>query len=128
MKKQYYLKDKKAQIYKEIHTVKPGELSPIICLYPRSSNLMWCYSRQLSQDHRYERALLEESETRLFVFNYHTGIEPYNIINYKNKWYRITRVDTTDDYNGDLFVYVKDYEKDAPAESSIKKYDPSKWK
>ena len=25
----------------------------------------------------------------------------------KNEWYEVTRVDTTDDYNGELFVYVK---------------------
>lgn len=127
MQNQYYLKDKNAQIYKEVHIQEPGGFPKTEGYYPRSPNPIWCYSRQLSQDQRFAAAAWGESETRLFVFNYYTGIDLYNVISYRGKWYEITRVDTTDDYNGDLFVYVRDYKGSTPTEDLIKEYDPTKW-
>lgn len=125
MQNQYYLKDKKAQIYKVTHSQEPGGFPAVNGYYPRCPSPMWCYTRQLSQEQVFAAAAWGESETRLFVFNYYTGIDLYNVISYKGKWYEITRVDTTDDYNGDLFIYVK--KTSAAKEELIKEYDPTKW-
>lgn len=109
-KGQYNLKDKKAQIYKVIEqgcdeygNWLDGKL------VPRRSYELWCYTRQLTQDQIYSAHAFMNNETRLFVFNYHKGIKPQQLIQYKGDWYEITRVDTSDDYNGDMFVYANNY-------------------
>ena len=43
-----------------------------------------------------------------FVFNYNADIKQGAYIHYRQEWFKVTRVDTTDDYNGEMFVYVKD--------------------
>lgn len=109
MKNQYFLKDKKADIYKDTSSGGrdssgypfPSQWRPI------SPAPLWCYAKQLSQDQRYYSHAIGQEESRLFVFNYYPGIELYDLIKYRDEWYQITRVDTTDDYKGELFIYVK---------------------
>lgn len=109
MKKQYFLKDKKAEIYKDIGPdgadnygrPLPPQWRPI------SPTPLWCYSKQLSQDQRYYSYSMGREETRLFVFNYIPGIELHDLISYRGEWYLVTRVDTTDDYKGELFLYAR---------------------
>ena len=113
-KNQYFLKDKQAKIY---HMTETGvDRYGIVQrqLVSISSTPLWCYSSQLSQNKLWIASSLDTSETRYFVFN-NLGdkVKPLDYIKYRDKWYRITRVDTKDDYNGDMFIYVEDF--DAPS-------------
>ena len=105
----YYQKDKKARVFHIVSGINSNGYNSPKYLQPVSPADMWCYSRQLSQDQLYAAHAWLQDETRLFVFNYYEGIKLYDVVKYKGKWYEVTRVDTQDDYNGELFVYVKDY-------------------
>lgn len=128
MKNQYNLKDKKAQLYKVEHgdCNSNGYPSPD-SFYPAAPAPIWCYTRQLTQDQLFAAMAVSQQETRLFVFNYYKGVDVYDVIEYKGEWYEVTRADTTDDYKGDLFVYVKLYRGATIKPEQIKPYDPSKW-
>lgn len=126
---QYFLKDKKAQIYRRVSGGRDSEGYEIEgAYYPYAKAPLWCYSKQLSAALIYAAQLMTTNETRLFVFNYLKGVKQYDLILYRDSWYEITRVDTTDDYNGELFVYVQDCGRgNTPDEDSIKDYDANKW-
>ena len=102
----YFQKDKKCMIY----TIKAAygvgedpELDPV------SETSLWCYTKQLTQGLTASSGVIyNNDETRLFVFNYNAGIVQDAYIHYAEKWYKVTRVDTTDDYKGEVFVYVED--------------------
>ena len=103
----YFLKDKKCMVYKEDNSPhgvgEPSELIPV------SESSLWCYSKQLTQALVAQAGVVyANDETRLFVFNYNAEITQDAYIYYRDAWYKVTRVDTTDDYNGEMFVYVKD--------------------
>lgn len=92
---------------------------------PFAEEPLWCYARQLSQDQRYASAHYDVNETRLFVFNNIQNLSVYDFVFYQNKWYQITRVDTTDDYKNDMFVYVKDCPKgEIPKSNELLPYEP----
>ena len=127
-KNQYYLKDKKAQIYRKTSERDPGGYSSIEKYYPIAPSPIWCYSSQLSQTDIFIAASYSQTETRFFVFNHYSGIEVYDMIKYKNAWYRVTRVDTADDYNGDVFVYVENAKGGwIPKDDEIQPYTPGIW-
>ena len=129
MKNQYYLKDKKAQIYKRIMngTDSSGCAKPP-GYYPVAPAPVWCYARQLSQTDIFQAQSFGKDETRLFVFNYYPNVEVYDMVQYRGDWYRITRVDTADDYKGDLFVYVQNAKAGfIPRGDEIKPYTPGMW-
>lgn len=123
----YYKKDKKAQIYKKINIFEPGDM-PKYAYAPRSPSLLWCYTSQLTQQGLYYAHTYGDDETRLFVFNYDAKIDFDQLVLYRDVWYLITRVDTKDDYNGELFVYVKNaiggY---IPEKYFVYEYDPKYW-
>ena len=51
------------------------------------------------------------------------------MVRYRGKWYRVTRVDTKDDYNGEVFVYVENANGGwIPKNTEIMPYTPGKWK
>lgn len=129
MKNQYFLKDKKAQLYKRImNGTDPSGYSNPPGYYPVAPAPVWCYARQLSQTDIFQAQSFGEDETRLFVFNYYPNIEVYDMVQYRGDWYRITRVDTTDDYKGDLFVYVQNAKGGfIPRDDEIKPYTPGVW-
>ncbi len=123
----YYKKDKKAQIYKKVDVSQPGGM-PRYGYAPRSPSLLWCYSAQLSQQGVYMAHAYGDDETRLFVFNYDAKVEFDQLVLYRGVWYLITRVDTKDDYNGELFVYVKNaVGGKIPSSTDIYDYDPRYW-
>ena len=96
--------------------------------YPIAPAQIWCYTRQLSQTDIFQSASYGENETRFFVFNYYPKVEVYDMILYKNQWYRITRVDTADDYKGDLFIYIQNAVGGwIPSDDEIEDYTPGKW-
>lgn len=102
----YFLKDKKAKVYKidnRPHGV--GEDDTLVLVGD-----LWCYSKQLSQNLIAEAGIVYvNNETRMFVFNYNSDIEQGCFIKYRDEWFHVNRVDTTDDYNGEMFVYVNEY-------------------
>ena len=108
MKGMYFLKDKKAMVYKLVSSGEVGgdEYYQAIALSP-----LWCYTKQLSGELLYQAKAIDPSETRLFVFCYNDQIKPQYMVKYGDNWYEITRVDRTDDYKTDCFVYVKEARK-----------------
>lgn len=129
LKNQYFLKDKKAQIYLKIsgETDKDG-FHKDEKYYPVRPVPVWCYSKQLSQQDISYSYLRGIQETRMFVFNHYRNVKVYDLVRYNGNWYRVTRVDTRDDYNSDLFVYVENaiggY---LPKDSEIQPYTPGIW-
>lgn len=108
MKNQYYLKDKKAEIIQtKSEQDSPGGMF-VTKYYLVTKSPIWCYTRQLSEDLVFQAKAYGNNESRLFVFNQGTTVNLYDLIRYRGKWYQVTRVDTTDDYNTDVFVYVQD--------------------
>jgi len=120
-KSKYFLKDKRAQIYKKMNVAEEGDM-PREAYIPISPASLWCYTSQLSQDLMYRAKGVGENETRFFVFNFRDIVEVGDAVLYRAKWYNITRVDTTDDYNGDLFIYVENMSEE-PEEEDILTYD-----
>ena len=107
MRNQYFLKDKKALVYEwhrgSDHSVYGNEYFDQI-----SANPLWCYAKQTSQDQRFENMAYGIDESRMFVFGYNPRIKPRGLVKYNNLFYEITRVDTSDDYQTDMFVYVRE--------------------
>lgn len=108
MKKQYFLKDKKARIYKTVYLDDHEGYMQKPHFIPRTPSDLWCYTSQLSQTLVFVAKTFSTDETRMFVFNSGVVAETYDLILYRSQWYQVTRVDTTDDYNGEVFVYVED--------------------
>ena len=119
MSKKYFLKDKKAEIFTRVNT-RDSMGGKITYYTPISPAPLWCYAKQISANLFFTARAYAIDEKRLFVFNYNADIAVYKVIRYRGEWYEITRVDTDDDYNGDMFVYVKDIT--APPNSNIKPY------
>lgn len=120
----YYKKDKKAQIYQYHEGEKDSSGFYTDDYYtPLAPAPLWCYAKQLTQEQLYAAYTYWNKETRLFVFNYRSDVKQYQLIEYENDWYEITRVDRTDDYNGELFVYAKNC--NASNRGNIKPYG---WK
>ena len=103
----YYKKDKKCQLVKSVSSQNAYGVFQTVYKYQTPSPI-WCYSNQLSQSQTFEARTYGDDETRIFVFNYRTDIDVYTIIEYKGKYYSVTRVDTKDDYKTELFVYASD--------------------
>jgi hypothetical protein len=122
MKNQYYLKDKKARIYK-VGTEKDSIGQRVTVYKPYTPAPIWCYAAQLSESLTFEARAYGNEETRLFVFNAGTAGNLYDLVEYRGVWYEITRVDTQGDYNGDIFIYVHDCPKGkVPKASEIQPY------
>lgn len=106
MKNQYFLKDKKINLFRKSSGYIPGQGPSTIYKYINKTPI-WAYTSQLTQSQIFEAHSYGESETRLFVLNYRNDLKLYDYIEYKGEYYSITRLDTKDDYNGELFIYVK---------------------
>lgn len=104
----YFLKDKKAEIFSKVsmRNVAGIETSYYVPIRPMS---LWCYTKQVNADLEFIARTYDIQEKRMFVFNYDPLIAVYQFIRYMGNWFEITRVDREDDYNGDVFVYVKEY-------------------
>lgn len=121
-KNQYFLKDKRAMIFKVYH-VRNGynTTDHVAPISPAPS--LWCYSSQLSQTLVFVARTYSTDETRMFVFNPGYNVKTYDLIRYNGEWYQITRVDTTDDYKSDIFIYVKDCPRGSiPSSEEIHEY------
>lgn len=123
-KKIYYKKDKKAQIYVKQKGVQNEWGDWLDAYRPIAQNELWCYTKQLSQEQRYIASCLSQNEVRLFVFNYLADVKLYDLLKYKGEWYSITRVDHTDDYNTETFIYVDNLGNRGPDDDEILPYTP----
>lgn len=111
MKNQYFKKDKKAFVYTtgsryqdDFGIWHDGKATSISGTTP-----LWCYARQNSQSLGFADGLAYvNEESRFFVFNNNPEIKQGCFIKYKDSWFTIQRVDTQDDYNGEMFVYADD--------------------
>ena len=103
----YFIKDKKAEIFDRL-IVRDSMGGRITYYIPLSAAPLWCYAKQISASLYFAARAYQMEEKRLFVFNFNPDIAVYKLIRYRGQWYEITRVDTDEDYNGDMFVYVKD--------------------
>lgn len=108
-KDMYFRKDKLAEIYHLTHEGTDPYGVTDRYYESISPSPLWCYSSQLSMEKTYLAMALDTKETRYFVFNNQGDlVAPLDYVLYRNKWYRITRIDTRDDYNTDMFIYVED--------------------
>lgn len=111
----YYKKDKKVKLITKSSTQNAYGAYTTVYRYISNSSF-WAYATQLSQSQTFEAAQYGDDEVRLFVLNYRDDLKLYDFIEYKGKYYSITRLDTKDDYKTELFVYVKDCTKgDTPS-------------
>lgn len=120
----FYLKDKKAEIFKA--TVTRDSYGNSVKVYrPISPATLWCYTRQLTQEQIFGAAHYYENETRIFVFNYRDGVTATgSYIRYAGTWFEVTRVDVPEDYKGaEMFIYATEC-KTAIKESSVLPYSP----
>ena len=103
----YFRKDKKVKLITKSTTKDEYGVSHTIYRYI-SDRSFWAYTNQLSQSQTFEARTYGNEETRIFVLNYRDDLKVYDFVEYKGKYYSITRVDTTGDYKTELFVYVKE--------------------
>lgn len=130
VKNQYFLKDKKIQVYKKVSNGIGPEGYPLpSAYYPIAPKPIWAHARQLSQTDIFIAQAYNQTETRVFVINFYRGIEVYDMVLYRGEWYRITRVDTQEDYNGEVFLYVENAKGGwIPDPEEIQPYNPDAWK
>lgn len=125
--RQYFLKDKKAKVYSSIAVYRKGGWNPENYYVAISDKELWCYTRQISQEQFYLSRAYSIDEVRYFVFNFREDIKVFDRVLYKGTLYEITRVDRQDDYNGDIFAYVK-YIKLSKQDICDDRLRPSTWK
>jgi len=106
-----HLKDKKIRIYQEVDGgfnaggfPLPGGWKPI---HPGK---LWAYARHLSAKEFWDAGMHTEQnqEERFFTINWRNDVTPDMMIRYKDTWFDIVRVDTFEDYKGDVKLYVKE--------------------
>lgn len=102
----YYKKDKKIKVVTK--TTAYDQYGNNVESYRYLTGDLWAYTNQLSQSQVFEASQYGDDEIRIFVLNYRDDLRLYDFIEYKGKYYSITRIDTQDDYKTELFVYVKD--------------------
>lgn len=107
MKSKTFLKDKQCRIAHHVQCVDEYG-APCQRWEYATDGYLWCYTRQLSQDQVWQGMQFGTHEKRLFVLNYRSDISTDDLIEYRDRRYKVTRVDTECDYRGDLFVYVRD--------------------
>ena len=108
LKHMYRLKDKRADFFK---CVKFQGERGVTLHKAQAIATLWCYTQNLSGDIVNSRLVIENKETRLFIFNFRADIAQGDFVRYRDSWYEITRVNTTDDYNDELYSYVRDCRK-----------------
>ena len=107
MRKQVYLKDKKAETFRrEIGYDEYRQ--PIDITKATAPGALWCFAKQLSQTIMFEAKQYGSEESRMFIFNPKADIRLGDLIKYRNAWFIVTRADTKNDNNGDVFIYAKE--------------------
>lgn len=94
------LKDKKIQIYSIVSSTT-YRLNP--------DGPFWAYYRQMSEKELYAAAAMTVKEDAVFIINYHEGIKIYDLVAFRGKYYRITRIDDFEGNRQDRKLYASVY-------------------
>lgn len=100
------LKDKKIRILGYIHTVDEEGFG-VDAWKAIHNGRLWAYYRQLSGSEFFSSAMVNANEEVLFSVNYRTDITTEMLIEYKEQYYEITRIDDFEGYKDDLNIYCK---------------------
>lgn len=118
------LKDKKITIYKpESRRDSTGNF--ITSWRPIHAPSLWAYVRQLSAKEYYAAATTNSKEETLFCVNWRPGITAKLMIEYRGKFYNITRVDTFEGYKADLKLYASEITGSVPGPDKLLPYEES---
>lgn len=106
--RQYKKKDKKAFIIKKIIAGKNSR-GDIIEDHKSISgdSPLWCFTQNLDGRITDNALIIKNEETRLFVFNYRDNICQGDLILFNGVVYEITRVFIADEYQFEIYAYVK---------------------
>lgn len=116
------LKDKKIIIYEIIS--ERNELGEYIGKYkPIHPGKLWAYVRQLSAKDYFIAGANRNIEEMLFTINWNAAINPYMLIQYKDDWYRIERIDTFEGYKESLHLYASMMSRPGPKDTDILPYE-----
>lgn len=105
-----YLKDKKVTIYQKTEFGYDESGYPLPeGVKPIHPGKLWAYARHLSAKEFWEAGIHSEvnQEERFFVVNWRDDITAEMMIQYKDSWFNIVRVDSFEDYKEDIKLYVK---------------------
>lgn len=98
------LKDKKVSLYRKTDTAESGDMPHIV--YKAVAANIWAYYRQLSGNELSLAKTTGSAETVLFRINYRSGLDlPGLYLKFRDKLYKITRVDDYEGYKKDLTLY-----------------------
>lgn len=100
------LKDKKIRIVK-LQQSKDKDGFMIDEWIPIHSGTLWAYYRQLSGKEFYASKAVQHDEECLFIINYRDYITADMEIEFKDKYYDITRIDNFEGYKNDIYIYAK---------------------
>ena len=100
------LKDKKIRIVK-LQQSKDEDGFSINEWVPIHNGTLRAYYRQLSGKEFFASAAVQHDEECLFIINYRDDITADMEIEFKNKYYNITRIDDFEGYKSDIFIYAK---------------------
>lgn len=95
------LKDKKVQIYSYVGNNINYRLY--------AGNPLWAYFRQLSTKEFYAAAATTAKEEVVFIINHHSDIKVYDMVAFRGKYYRVTRIDEFEGYRDDMKLYASTY-------------------
>mgnify|MGYP000908871585 CR=1 FL=1 len=100
------LKDKKINILVSQNVAEPGDM-PRWEWAPIQSGGIWAYYRQLSGEERFTALMVQAQEEALFVISWKNGITTDMLIEFRGKYYNITRIDDFEGNKTDIRMYAK---------------------
>ena len=117
------LKDKKIIIYKTISTTSSsGYVSKkYIPIHPGK---LWAYVRQLSQREVFAARAVQNTEDIVFIINWRDDLSATeSFVNYKGKWFDVTRIDAFEDYKSDIMLYASTMGINTPKAADVLPYE-----
>lgn len=100
------LKDKKIRILQYIHSTDEYGFG-LDEWRPLHGGRIWAYYRQLSGSEFFSSAMVNEAEEVVFTINHRSDVTNEMLIEYRGKYYEITRIDDFEGYKDDLNIYCK---------------------
>ena len=112
------LKDKKIIIYRKEGGQGGFDRATYKPIHPGK---LWAYTRQLSAKELWSSQAQSFPEERLFAVGWRNDLYPGMLVQYRNDWYHVVRVDPFEDYKEDIKMYVKTGSK--PVDGDILAYE-----
>jgi len=126
---QYFLKDKKVVVYKEVEDRDSSgfRVTGYMPIHPQAT--LWAYYKELSATLIYASHTTTAKEESQIAINYLAALnkaypQDYYVL-YDGVLYQVTRVDNYEGYKSDLVLYVKSTTT-KPSSMTILPYDPNK--